>query len=82
MAASTKPVARYRCSACGNLTRFDVTATRQTRSFYHYTLGGELTVESTEVLAETIEDVSCHWCGSGQAVVPLGEDDQAGLRQG
>lgn len=60
---------RYRCNACGNLTRFDVTSTRRTRSFHHYSVGGELEIESEEVLAETIEDVSCHWCGNGGAVV-------------
>ena len=43
------PPARYRCAACGNLTRFDVTVTRRTRAFHHYTLGGELTVEDEEV---------------------------------
>jgi len=59
---------RYRCTACGNLTRFDVISTRRTRAFHHYSVGGELEVESTEILAETIEDVSCHWCGTGSSV--------------
>ena len=63
--------ARYRCTACGNLTRFDVTATRRTRSFHHYTVGGELTVEGTEVLEELVEEVSCRWCGSARAVEPI-----------
>ena len=62
---------RYRCDACGNLTRFDVTATRRTRSFHHYTVGGDLTVEGTEVLEELVEEVSCRWCGSARAVQPL-----------
>ena len=39
---STGPAAvRYRCVACGNLTRFDVVANRRTRSFHHYSLAGE-----------------------------------------
>jgi hypothetical protein len=59
---------RYRCAECGNLTRFDVTATRRTRAFHHYTLGGELTVEDTEVLEETVEAVACRWCGGGGRV--------------
>jgi hypothetical protein len=59
---------RYRCAACGNLTRFDVTVTRRTRAFHHYSIGGELTVEDEEVLSETVEDVACRWCGSGKAV--------------
>ena len=36
---------RYRCTACGNLTRFDVTSTRRTRAYHHFTVGGELTVD-------------------------------------
>ena len=59
---------RYRCAACGNLTRFTVTVTRRTRAFHHFTLGGELSVEDEEVLDEVVEDVSCRWCGSGRAV--------------
>lgn len=64
---------RYRCAACGNRTRFDVTMTRRTRSFHHYTVGGELTVEATEVLSEELEDVSCRWCGTGRSVEVLRE---------
>jgi hypothetical protein len=66
---------RYRCTACGNLTRFDVTATRRTRAFHHYTVGGELSVEDEEVLAQQVEEVSCRWCGSGQAVEQLRESE-------
>jgi hypothetical protein len=62
------PSPRYRCRACGNLTRFDVTTTRRTRTFHHYTVGGDLTVEDEQVLDEKVEDVSCRWCGTGQAV--------------
>ena len=69
--------ARYRCAACGNLTRFDVTLTRRTRRFHHYTVGGELTVEDEEVLSEVVEDVSCRWCGSAKAVEELGEGEEA-----
>ena len=35
---------RFRCSACGNLTRFDVVASHRTRSFHHFSVGGDLTV--------------------------------------
>ncbi len=66
---------RYRCTACGNLTRFDVTATRTTRSFHHYTVGGELVVEEVDVLAESVDEVSCRWCGHGRAVEALEEGD-------
>ena len=66
-------VPRYRCTACGNLTRFDVTMTRRTRAFHHFTVGGDLTIEDTEVLGEEVEQVSCRWCGSGNAVEVLRE---------
>lgn len=55
---------RYRCDGCGNLTRFDVTVTRRTKEFRHFTVGGEVEIESVEVLAEDIEAVSCRWCGA------------------
>ena len=54
---------RYRCTTCGNLTRFDVTTTRRVRAFHHYTVGGDLTVEDPEVLEERVESVECRWCG-------------------
>ena len=66
---------RYRCAACGNLTRFDVTVTRRTRAFHHYTVGGELTVETEQILSEDLEDVSCRWCGSGRSVEELRESE-------
>jgi hypothetical protein len=66
---------RYRCAACGNLTRFDVTITRRTRSFHHYSIGGELSVEDTEVLSETVEEVACRWCGTAKSVEVLTEAD-------
>lgn len=68
---------RYRCAACGNVTRFDVTATRRTSAFHHYTIGGELTVEDVEVLDERVESVSCRWCGSPRAVEALVEGEGA-----
>lgn len=62
------PGTRYRCSACGNLTRFDVISTRRTRAFHHYSIGGDLDIEDVEVLDETVEQVTCRWCGPGAAV--------------
>lgn len=69
------PPRRYRCATCGNVTRFDVTATTRTRSFHHFTVGGELNVEEREVLSEVIEDVTCRWCGSGRGVEELRESE-------
>jgi len=65
--------ARYRCTSCGNLTRFDVTSTRRTRAYHHYTVGGELAVEDEQVLEETLESVECRWCGAAGSVEVLDE---------
>jgi hypothetical protein len=70
--------ARYRCAACGNLTRFDVVTARRSRAFHHYTIGGELRVEEETVLDETIEDVTCRWCGNGTAVEQIDHGDLEG----
>jgi hypothetical protein len=79
--------ARYRCTSCGNLTRFDVTTSRRTHAYHHYTVGGELTVEHEQVLDETVESVECRWCGSAgrvEAVEALepGDVGEAAAAQG
>ena len=66
---------RYRCAACGNLTRFDVTTTRRTKAFHHYTLGGGLSVEDEQILSEVVEEVSCRWCGTSKSVEVVEEAD-------
>ncbi len=66
---------RYRCTACGNLTRFDVTVTRRSRAYHHYTLGGELQIDDFQLLSEEVEEVSCRWCGSAANVVEHHEGD-------
>jgi hypothetical protein len=65
---------RYRCTACGNLTRFDVTVTRTTRAFHHYTVGGDLEVEDEKILSESTEQVLCRWCGHGRNVEAVTDD--------
>ena len=67
---------RYRCRACGNLTRFDVVTDRRAKAFHHYSVGGELTVEDEEVLSESVVEVSCRWCGHGRSIEVL-EDAEA-----
>ncbi len=62
---------RYRCTSCGNLTRFDVTRTTRTRSFHHYTTGGDLSIDESEVLGDLIELVECRWCGATGVVEEL-----------
>ncbi|AUG76798.1 hypothetical protein CFP65_1930 [Kitasatospora sp. MMS16-BH015] len=55
---------RWRCTLCGNLTRFDVTRSSKVIEFLHFDLGGEAKVEETEVLTETLESVRCRWCNA------------------
>lgn len=59
----------YLCTACGNKTRFDVFEAKRTRTFQHYSLGGEMTVEEEEILEGSVEKVVCRWCGSGGSIV-------------
>ena len=73
---------RYRCTACGNLTRFDVTTSRRTRAFHHFTVGGVLSIEDTEVLAESVDEVLCRWCGTGANVTEVSEDEATALDAG
>jgi hypothetical protein len=72
---------RYRCTACGNLTRFDVTTTRRTRAYHHFTVGGELQIEDEAVLDEVVEAVSCRWCGTASSVERF-DDDGAAVDEG
>jgi len=69
------PASRYRCAACGNLTRFDVTTSRRTKAFHHYTVGGALEVEDEQVLDESIDEVTCRWCGTGASVEIIDAED-------
>ena len=64
---------RYRCDGCGNLTRFDVTVSQQTKAFHHYSVGGELVVEDEQVLWRRVDEVVCRWCGHGRSVVEIDE---------
>ncbi len=55
---------RWRCSQCGNLTRFDVVRSSRVKEYVHLDLAGEPAVEDTQVLSETLEEVRCRWCGA------------------
>jgi DNA-directed RNA polymerase subunit M/transcription elongation factor TFIIS len=59
---------RYRCTACGNLTRFNVTLTRVISYFHHQAIHGLMTPEDEEVVQETVNEVTCTWCGHGEAI--------------
>jgi hypothetical protein len=59
---------RWRCSACGNLTRFDVVRSTRTRDFVHADLSGAQQVEESEVLSAVVEQVTCRWCNGVNTV--------------
>jgi hypothetical protein len=71
------PATRWRCSQCGNLTRFDVVRSTRVREFVHLDLAGEPRVEETELLAQAVEQVSCRWC-AGTDTVEIVERVDAG----
>jgi hypothetical protein len=62
------PDTRWRCTRCGNLTRFDVTRSSRVREYVHLDLAGEASVEETVVLEESIEQVRCRWCDAVDTV--------------
>ena len=68
---------RWRCAGCGNLTRFDVTRTRRTTEFWHFDLAGDHRVEETDVRDESVETVSCRWCGRDDAIETVARTDVA-----
>jgi hypothetical protein len=59
---------RWRCGACGNLTRFDVTLTRRTTEYWHFDLAGDHRVEESRTEHEDVSEVTCRWCGRSDAV--------------
>jgi hypothetical protein len=68
LAQPLSPGQRYRCDACGNVTRFDVVATALTRRFLHFDLGGAVEVDEEETLEETVVSVTCRWCARSDAI--------------
>ncbi len=44
-------------------------ASRRTREFQHFSVGGELSVDDSELLEERIESVTCRWCGATGATI-------------
>lgn len=69
LGAGLEPDHRFRCDACGNVTRFDVWERAHTRRFHHFDLGGAGRIEEEEHLERTVERVACRWCGRDDAVV-------------
>lgn len=58
----------YRCVHCGNRTRFDVVDSVRRMQFQHFTLGGEVEIETEEILARTVESITCRWCDRSDGV--------------
>jgi hypothetical protein len=70
------PGTRWRCTSCGNLTRFDVVRSRRVREYWHLDLSGEPTVEESTDLEDSVQEVRCRWC-SGVGTVELVARPQA-----
>jgi len=72
-----------RCNGCGNKTRFDIYETKRTKTFHHFTLGGEDVVEDEEVFETTVEKIVCRWCGAADQIVEeAGTSDATGTTGG
>ncbi len=72
------PTTRWRCGACGNLTRFDVVRTRRLREYLHADLAGAPVVEESETLSDVVEHVTCRWCGAVDQVELVPRPDVVG----
>ena len=73
---------RWRCALCGNLTRFDVQRSTRSREYVHVSLAGEPVVEERQVLAETVEQVTCRWCGRADSVEVVPRPGEPGAPDG
>jgi hypothetical protein len=52
----------YRCTHCGNKTRFDVYDTVKRRRFEHADLSGDVNVDEEDILERAVDRVVCRWC--------------------
>jgi hypothetical protein len=78
LAAGLEPGHRFRCSACGNLTRFDVETVERMRRYWHAELSGEAVAEEEEVLSLEVVSVTCRWCGSADSIEVVESPAQPG----
>lgn len=58
----------YRCSLCGNRTRFDVYEQIRRRRYAHFSLGGDVEFEDEAVLDRELEKVVCRWCDRSDGI--------------
>lgn len=73
-----QPGTRWRCDACGNLTRFDVETSERVRRFWHLDLAGKGVPEQEEFIDVVVESVLCRWCGSRDAITVVEAPGSAG----
>jgi hypothetical protein len=73
---------RWRCTGCGNLTRFDVTRTTRAVEFVHLDLAGEPVVEERHTVSDVVEQVRCRWCDALDAVELVPRADASALTAG
>lgn len=71
------PSTRWRCTACGNLTRFDVTRSSRVTEFVHLDLAGTAVVEERTVHHDVVEQVRCRWCDAVDGVELVPRSDAA-----
>jgi len=62
--AQPGPATRWRCTLCGNLTRFDVTRSTRAREYVHVDLAGQQAVEERDLLNDVVEHITCRWCNA------------------
>jgi hypothetical protein len=70
---------RFKCNACGGLTRFSIKRSLLVETYYHQTVAGDIIPETPEVLTDEIISVECVWCGHGKNVEEIerpGESEQ------
>lgn len=73
--AQPGPAGRWRCTLCGNLTRFDVLRTTRAQEYLHVDLSGRPVVETRELLADVVEQVTCRWCRAVDQVEVVSRPD-------
>jgi DNA-directed RNA polymerase subunit M/transcription elongation factor TFIIS len=67
-------VTTYRCTACGNKTRFDVYDTVRRKRFEHADLAGVVAIEEEVIVERTVDRVVCRWCDRSDAIEEIQTD--------
>ncbi|MFN8076271.1 MAG: hypothetical protein U0Q15_12735 [Kineosporiaceae bacterium] len=73
--ARPTPSTRWRCTACGNLTRFDLTRSSLVVEYVHVDLAGQARVEETTVVEDQWRQVRCRWCDGVDTVELVDRND-------